>query len=116
MDEEDEVDFDRMVMFHGKKEIALERHFAPSVYANLFKSPNQTNLRLVVHKIQMDNQLYDSVFPVVFSKVLPPKSVTSCSIVKPIIEMSMVQSHSQRTNTSEVKYFKVKCVYFLTFW
>lgn len=79
IDGEDEIDFSRMVMLHGKKEIPLERHFAPSVYANLFKSVNQTNLHLVVHKIQIDNQLYDSVFPVVFSKVLPPKSVTSSS-------------------------------------
>lgn len=107
IDEQDEVDFSRMVMYTGKREVPLERHFAPSLYINYFNSLNQTNLHLMIHKLQIDNQLYDSVFPVAFSKVLPPKSVATSSIVKPIIEMSMVQSHSQRTHTSEVKYFKM---------
>jgi len=107
LDKNDEVDFSRMVMYTGKKEIPMQRHFAPSLCVNCFKSVNQTNLHLMVHKLQIDNQLYGSVFPVVFSKVLPPKSVASSTIVKPILEMSMVQSHSQRTLTSEVKYFKI---------
>jgi hypothetical protein len=71
------------------------------------------------------------VFPVVFSKVQPPKTVAASSskfllqfqdtlnnillyviyfiqkVNKPIIEMCMILSHSQRTNTNEMKYFKV---------
>ena len=56
---------------------------------------------------KIDNQLYSCVFPVVFSKVLPPKSVTNSSISKPIIEMAMRQSQCKRTNTTEIKYFKI---------
>ncbi len=94
IDEEDEVDFERMVLYSGKDEITIERHFAPSLYVNYFSSLSQTTLHIIIHKLQIDNQLYDCVFPVMFSKVLPPKSVASSStIVKPILELSMVQSH-----------------------
>ncbi len=53
LDENDEVDFSRMVMYTGKKEIPLQRHFAPSLYVNCFKSVNQTNLHLMIHKLQV---------------------------------------------------------------
>ena len=53
IDESDEIDFSRMVMFTGKKEIPLQRHFAPSLYVNYFKSLNQTNLHLMIHKLQV---------------------------------------------------------------
>ena len=79
LDDEDAVDFERMVLYAGKKEVPIERQFAPSLYINYFGSPSQTNLQLMIHKLQIDNQLYDSVFPVVFSKVLPPKSITCTS-------------------------------------
>ena len=53
IDESDEIDFSRMVMYTGKKEIPLQRHFAPSLYVNYFKSLNQTNLHLIIHKLQV---------------------------------------------------------------
>ncbi|CAF0704730.1 unnamed protein product [Brachionus calyciflorus] len=107
IDEQDEVDFERMVLFVGKDEIPIERQFAPSLYLNFFTSPLQSTLHLVIHKLQIDNQLYDTVFPVVFSKVLPPKSIATPNVIKPIIELSMVQSYNNRTNTTEMKFFKV---------
>jgi len=101
------ADFDRMVLYVGKKEIPMERLYAPSVYINYFSALYQTTLYLVVHKLQIDNQLYKTMFPVLFSKVLPPKSVASSNMSKPIVEMSMIQTHCQRTKTSQMKYFKV---------
>jgi hypothetical protein len=53
LDEEEEVDFQRMVLYSGKKEIAIQRHFAPSLYINYFKSLNQTTLHLMIHKLQV---------------------------------------------------------------
>lgn len=79
LDELDDVDFDRMVLYVGKKEIPIERHYAPSVYINFFSSPNQTTLHMMINKIQIDNQLYHAIFPVLFYKVNPPKSVTTSS-------------------------------------
>lgn len=79
LDDGDEVDFERMVLFVGKKEVSIERQYAPSLYVNYFASPSQTNLHLMIHKLQIDNQLYESVFPVLFSKVLPPKTVAYTS-------------------------------------
>jgi hypothetical protein len=96
-----------MVLLVGKNEIQMERLYAPSVYINYFSSLHQTTLYLVIHKLQIDNQLYKTMFPVLFSKVLPPKSIGSSNMTKPIVEMSMIQSHSQRTNTSQMQYFKI---------
>lgn len=55
IDEEEEVDFDKMILFVGKSRVHLERHHASSVYVNFFKSMNQTNLHLMVNKIQVLN-------------------------------------------------------------
>ncbi|RNA17061.1 vacuolar sorting-associated 13A [Brachionus plicatilis] len=107
IDEEDEVDFERMVLYVGKQEIPIERQYAPGLFINLFSSLAQTTVHLVIHKLQIDNQLYDCVFPVLFSKVLPPKSMSTKNVFKPIIELSMVQNHSQQTKTTEMKYFQV---------
>lgn len=96
-----------MVLLQGKKEIPLERQYASSVYINYFSSLHQTTLYLVVNKLQIDNQLHKTIFPVMFSKVLPPKSVGSSNMTKPLVEMSMVQTHCQRTKTSQIKYFAV---------
>ena len=52
--EEDQVDFERMVMFVGKKEIPIERHYAPSLYINFFSSRQQTTLHLILHKLQVN--------------------------------------------------------------
>ncbi len=53
IDEEEEVDFQRMALFSGKNEIAIERHFAPSIYINYFNSLNQSTLHLMIHKLQV---------------------------------------------------------------
>jgi vacuolar protein sorting-associated protein 13A/C len=79
LNEQDGVDFERMILYLGKKEISVERQFAPSLYVSYFGSPSHTNLHLMVHKLQIDNQLYDCMYPVMFSKVLPPKSVALTS-------------------------------------
>ena len=47
------VDFERMLLYDRKMEIPIERHFAPSIYASYFTSATQTNLQLVVNKLQV---------------------------------------------------------------
>jgi hypothetical protein len=73
--DEEYVDFDKSILKVGKKEIHMERQYPPCLYAIFFSSPTQINLQLIISKLQIDNQLYDTPFPVLFSKVLPPKSV-----------------------------------------
>jgi vacuolar protein sorting-associated protein 13A/C len=108
IDEEYEVDFERMVILVDKKELPIEREFAPSLYVNFFKSDKQTTLHLMIHKLQIDNQLYNNVFPVAFGRVALPKSVAlNTSTSKPFIELSLVQSHNVLTETNQIKYFKV---------
>ena len=58
IDDEEEVDFDKMILFVGKSRVHLERHHASSVYVNFFKSMNQTNLHLMVNKIQVLTRLF----------------------------------------------------------
>ena len=54
IDEDEEVDFERMVLLSGKNELQLQRHFASSVYLNLFNSLIQTTLHLIIHKLQVE--------------------------------------------------------------
>lgn len=58
IDDEDEVDFDRMVLYVGKKEIPIERQYAPSLYVNFFSSVAQKTLHLMIHKLQVYFYIY----------------------------------------------------------
>ena len=64
-------------MYSGKCEVPIQRHFAPGLFLNYFNSADKTTIHLQVHKLQIDNQLDDCIFPVVFARVPPPKTVAN---------------------------------------
>lgn len=53
IDEREEADFDQMILYHETTPMLIERHHSSSVYINFFKSVNQTNLHLMINKIQV---------------------------------------------------------------
>lgn len=55
--------------------------------------------------MQIDNQLKDHIFPVVFAAVPPPKSVVSDP--KPFIECSIVQRIIPHSNVRQINYLSV---------
>ena len=57
----------------------LRRSFQSGVWLQLRSSPHQRQLHAKLNRLQLDNQLRDSVFPVVLAPVPPPKSIAADS-------------------------------------
>ena len=57
----------------------LRRTFQSGVWLQLRSSTHQQQLHAKLNRLQLDNQLRDSVFPVVLAPVPPPKSIAADS-------------------------------------
>ena len=57
----------------------LRRSFQSGVWLQLRSSAHQRQLHAKLNRLQLDNQLPDSVFPVVLAPVPPPKSIAADS-------------------------------------
>lgn len=73
-----EVDFDTLLMYKPHKR-KLRRTFQTGLWLQMKNSPSQTQLHAKVNRLQIDNQMYDCIFPVVLAPVPPPKSVAADS-------------------------------------
>ena len=88
-----------------------ERHLRRSYQSGLrcvFESSKwrqQFHVRL--NRLQVDNQLDDCVFPIVFAPVPPPRSVASESIPHPFLEMSVVELVDHKNPVRQFHYFKL---------
>lgn len=69
-----EVDFAENIMLKPRKRL-IRRTFETGFWIQMKTSPNQMQLHGKVNRIQIDNQMYDCIFPVVLAPVPPPKSV-----------------------------------------
>ena len=57
----------------------LRRTFQTGLWLQMRTSPHQLQLHAKVNRLQIDDQMYDCVFPVVLAPVPPPKSVAADS-------------------------------------
>ena len=57
----------------------LRRTFQTGLWLQMKTSPHQLQLHAKVNRLQIDDQMYDCVFPVVLAPVPPPKSVAADS-------------------------------------
>lgn len=73
-----EVDFDTLLMYKPHKR-KLRRTFQTGLWLQMKNSPSQMQLHAKVNRLQIDNQIYDCIFPVVLAPIPPPKSVASDS-------------------------------------
>lgn len=71
-----EVDFITEMMLKPSRK-RLRRSFQTGLWAQIKTSAHQLQLHAKVNRLQIDNQLYDCVFPVVLAPVPPPKSVAA---------------------------------------
>jgi vacuolar protein sorting-associated protein 13A/C len=71
-----EVDFMTMKIntLHEKN---LRRVFRTGIWVHYKLQPNSTQFHAKINRLQIDNQMHDSVFRVIFAPVTPPKSVTT---------------------------------------
>lgn len=69
-----EVDFEQGLMLKPRKRM-IKRTFETGLWIQMKTSPHQMQLHGKINRIQIDNQMYDCIFPVVLAPVPPPKSV-----------------------------------------
>lgn len=74
IDNKMEVDFESGFMLKPHKR-RLRRTFQTGLWLQMKTSPSQLQLHAKVNRLQIDNQMFDSIFPVVLAPVPPPKSV-----------------------------------------
>ena len=102
------VDFKELKVYKPK-----ERHLRRSYRSGLeLLYENYCNRRLIharLNKLQIDNQLEDCVFPIVFAPVPPPRSMATESIPHPFVEISIVEllGARQHADVPQYEYFKL---------
>lgn len=106
VDHKIEVDFKNEVMLRPHKR-RIRRAFQTGLWLQMKTSPNQLQLHAKINRVQIDNQMYDCIFPVVLAPVPPPKSVAADSALKPFAELSIVQRVMKHSTVQQYKYFKV---------
>ncbi|KAF7282566.1 hypothetical protein GWI33_002356 [Rhynchophorus ferrugineus] len=106
IDNKVEVDFELNQMYKPRRRI-IRRTFQTGVWLQMKTSPSQTQLHAKINRLQIDNQMYDCIFPVVLAPVPPPKSVAADSGIKPFVELSIVQMLLKNSQIKQYKYFKV---------
>ncbi|CAG9815731.1 unnamed protein product [Phaedon cochleariae] len=106
IDAKTEVDFKAGLMLKPHKR-TIRRTFLTGLWMQLKTSPSQMQLHAKINRLQIDNQMYDCIFPVVLAPVPPPKSVSADSGVKPFVEVSIVKLLLKNSQIQQFKYFKV---------
>ena len=83
----------------------LRRQFQKGLWCQIRSSAHQRQIHAKINRIQIDNQLRECLFPVIFAPVPPPKSVMADSIPKPFIELSVLEYKSpEHTTMRQYKY------------
>lgn len=106
VDHKTEVDFANFLMLKPHKRV-LRRSFQTGLWFQMKSSPSQLQLHAKINRVQIDNQMYDCIFPVVLAPVPPPKSVAANQALKPFAELSMYQRVMKHSRVQQFKYFKV---------
>lgn len=102
-----EVDFNNMVMQKHTSQRRIRRLFYPGFWMEMKTSPYQLQLHAKINRIQIDNQLPDSIFPIILAPTPLPKSVAATTELKPFIEMSVVQRIIPHSTVTQFKYLRV---------
>lgn len=85
----------------------LRRTFQPGIWLQIKTSKTQLQIHAKINRVQIDNQIYNCIYPVVLAPIPPPKSVAADTVLKPFAELSIVQRISKHSTVQQYKYFKV---------
>ncbi|KAJ8973732.1 hypothetical protein NQ317_012871 [Molorchus minor] len=100
------VDFEAGIMIKPIKR-RIRRTFQTGLWMQMKTSLLQTHLHAKINRLQIDNQMFDCIFPVVLAPVPPPKSVAVDSGIKPFVEISILQLVMKNSQIRQFMYFKV---------
>uniref|UniRef100_A0A1B6F8B5 Vacuolar protein sorting-associated protein 13 n=1 Tax=Cuerna arida TaxID=1464854 RepID=A0A1B6F8B5_9HEMI len=85
----------------------MRRTFNEGLWIVYRVSPHQMQLHAKVNRLQIDNQMYDCEFPVIFAPVPPPKSVNMENAMKPFVELSLLRRLNKHSSLMQFKYLQV---------
>lgn len=100
------VDFKELKVYKPKERL-LRRSYRSGLEVLFEQYCNRRLIHARLNKLQIDNQLEDCVFPVVFAPVPPPRSMATESIPHPFMEISIVELLGQQTHVQQYEYFKL---------
>ncbi|XP_071787909.1 intermembrane lipid transfer protein VPS13A-like isoform X9 [Asterias amurensis] len=101
-----EVDFRSMSMLTPQRR-SIRRTYHAGVWAQIRTAKHQLQIHLMVHRIQIDNQMPAAIFPTVLAPIPPPKSVSAESAPKPMIEFSLMMRYSEHSKVNQIKYLRL---------
>ncbi|XP_055946551.1 intermembrane lipid transfer protein Vps13-like isoform X4 [Argiope bruennichi] len=101
-----EIDFENMIMLKPLVR-CLRRTYVYGLWLQYKTSPHQLQIHARINRLQIDNQLMDCVFPVVFAPVAPPKSVAAETEPKPFTELSVMLRKAEHSAVPQFKYCKI---------
>ncbi|CAF3667366.1 unnamed protein product [Rotaria sp. Silwood1] len=92
--------------FKDQKKIANRQALDAVWIEYSFSSTMNSALYLRINRLQIDNQLSYTMFPVMLHPIIP-KSTASEYVGKPFIELSIYESKLAQSNIKQFKYFKL---------
>lgn len=84
VDDKIEVDFENNIMLKPHKRF-IRRTFEVGLWMQMMSSSHLMQVHAKINRIQIDNQIFDCLFPVVLAPVPPPKSVAA-NFCKPFFD------------------------------
>nr|XP_018900199.1 PREDICTED: vacuolar protein sorting-associated protein 13A-like isoform X1 [Bemisia tabaci] len=100
-----QIDFEKMQMtkpFFGE----LRRFYNPAVWFQLRKSDHYIYWQCKIHKLQVDNQLPEAIFPVVLYSVATPLPVLRKTGPKPCINVSAMKRNQPIQSQTVFKFLR----------
>ncbi|GAB6032120.1 hypothetical protein CHUAL_010483 [Chamberlinius hualienensis] len=101
-----DVDFSKE-MIYRPNERKIRRRYQDALWMQMKSSAHNLQLHLKINRLQIDNQLFECVFPIVFAPVPLPKTVVADAAPKSFIEASIIQRKNERSKIKQFKYFKI---------
>ncbi|XP_014251025.1 vacuolar protein sorting-associated protein 13A-like isoform X2 [Cimex lectularius] len=99
------VDFEKMHMtkpFYGE----LQRRYIPAAWLQYRKSLNYSYFQMKVHRLQVENQLHNAVFPIILHPKPLPRSVLRKSNDRPCLAIAVLKR--QQNSQSDDVYKSIK--------
>nr|XP_022907872.1 vacuolar protein sorting-associated protein 13-like [Onthophagus taurus] len=106
VDLETEVNFETLRMLKPRSR-KIRRTFLHGLWFQMSTNPYMLQFHAKINRIQIDNQSYGCMFPVVLAPVSLPKSVAGTDIHKPFAELSIMQRLIKHSQIKQFKYFKL---------
>ncbi|KAF6206535.1 hypothetical protein GE061_017769 [Apolygus lucorum] len=100
------VDFGTMTMVKPVVR-ELKRAYKTGLWVNIVSSRHSLQFHLKINRVQIDNQTFECVFPVVLAPVPPPRTISADTAEKPFVEVSIVKRITDYSIVQQFKYFKV---------